>query len=55
MIWGVKETEEKNNLEDWRWTTNLEAIEADDTVSVGNIALSQDFFSFLEEEKQKNR
>lgn len=46
--------EEENNPEDWCWTANLEAIEADDTVSVGNVALSQDFFSFLEEERQKN-
>lgn len=46
--------EEENNPEDWCWTANLETIEADDTVSVGNVALSQDFFSFLEEERQKN-
>lgn len=31
----------------------LEAIEADDTVSMRNITFSQDFFCFLEEEKQE--
>lgn len=39
-----------------RGVVHLKAIEADDTVSMRNIALSQDFFCFLEEEKkQENR